>query len=190
MSALMGAIAFALAGAAAFLSLRWVERQAGRPSAVSPRTTALLWLAWLAHGALTLSAASQGLAEMPLAAFHSRLFGYAAMAVGGGVLIAAAVSTTSWQQFLGIEPRSIQVRGVYRFSRNPRLAGWGLYLLGAAFVNRSGIALLLVLGYWVWLIAYLRLDERLLARNEGSSRWSSYRDSVPRFFGRTPRGRR
>jgi len=145
--------------------------------------TAALWLLFAWHAGLTLLAAGQGTWNMPLSEAHSRLFGWVIMALGGIVFTAGVVSSSSWRQVLGSDCGTIQTWGVYRFSRNPRLLGWALYLLGAAFVNRSGLALLLVIGLWAWILGYLRVHERRLAAREGA-RWRTYRQHVARFFGR------
>jgi len=184
MAAMTWFAAIGLLGVYAAGLLLWLRRQPAETTARLQFTeTATLWLLFAWHAGLTLIAAGQGALDMPLSEAHSRLFGWAIMALGGIVFTAAVVSSSSWRQVLGGERGTIQTRGVYRLSRNPRLLGWVLYLLGAAFVNRSGLALLLVIGLWAWILGYLRVHERRLAAREGA-RWRVYRQHVARFFGR------
>ena len=187
MVAMIWFAAIGLLGVYAAGLLLWLRRQPAETTARLQFTeTATLWLLFTWHAGLTWVAAGQGTLNMPLSETHSRLFGWAIMALGGLVFTAAVVSSSSWRQVLGGERGTIQTRGVYRLSRNPRLLGWALYLLGAAFINRSGLALLLVIGLWAWILGYLRVHEQRLAAREGA-RWRTYRQHVARFFGRPPK---
>ena len=84
-------------------------------------------------------------------------------------------------------PRSLVVRGPYRYVRNPMYVGAGLVLAGAAAVYHSlsllgYLALLVVLtqGLVVW------YEEPALTRSFGTD-YASYRERVNRWLPRWPR---
>ncbi len=84
-------------------------------------------------------------------------------------------------------PRSLVVRGPYRYVRNPMYLGAGLALAGAAAVYHS----LPVLGYLAVLAVLTQglvvwYEEPALTRSFGTE-YSSYRERVNRWLPRWPR---
>ena len=84
-------------------------------------------------------------------------------------------------------PRSLVVRGLYRFSRNPMYVGVLTILTGWAigFASRSlaGYALFMTIVFHLRVVFF---EEPYLARTHGTA-WTQYRASVPRWFGRPSR---
>lgn len=85
-------------------------------------------------------------------------------------------------QLSGLEEGELVTGGVYRYSRNPQIVGWGLTLLGAALAGRSAKALMLVVAYFLAHRLYFPLEERQLERAFGEE-YRHYRKRVPRFLG-------
>jgi protein-S-isoprenylcysteine O-methyltransferase Ste14 len=112
------------------------------------------------------------------------------MTVGGGVLsvfglwlYAASIKRfSSFGQLSGLEEGELVTGGVYRYTRNPQIVGWGLALLGAALAGRSAKAVGLVAVYFLIHRLYFPFEERRLERVFGAE-YRHYLARTPRFLG-------
>ncbi len=107
-----------------------------------------------------------------------------ALAVAGLALAAPGfIPFASVQQLYGVDRGRLITDGVYRYSRNPQYAGLGTSLLGAAVIAQSGLALLVVIAYWLAIRTWLVIEEEHLHAAFGTE-YDTYRRRVSRFFGR------
>lgn len=101
----------------------------------------------------------------------------------GLFLYAASVSRFgSFGQLSGLEDGELVTVGIYRYTRNPQILGWGLALLGAALSGRSGKALAFVAAYFLAHRIYFPFEERKLEHAFGDE-YRRYLASTPRFLG-------
>lgn len=85
-------------------------------------------------------------------------------------------------QLSGLEDGELVTGGVYRYTRNPQIVGWGIALLGAALAGRSAKALTLVAAYFLVHRLYFPFEERYLERAFGEE-YRCYLARTPRFLG-------
>lgn len=87
----------------------------------------------------------------------------------------------------GMQTDRLITTGPCACSRNPRLIGWALVLLGAAIAGRSGAALALTAIYWMGCVFVIRAEEQALERVFGDE-YRRHRAAAPRYI-RLPRFR-
>ena len=104
------------------------------------------------------------------------------MAVGGSIYLSAVVAFRSLKRLSGLDSTRLISVGIYRWSRNPQVVGWTLFLTGLALLSSSGMVLLLTLFFWGSFRIYLPLEEHLLTRLYGEA-YRLYRKKTPRYFG-------
>lgn len=100
---------------------------------------------------------------------------------GIGIYAAGLRRFQSLQQVSGLERGELVTGGIYRYSRNPQLAGWSLALGGAALAGRSSRALLFVALFLLAHEMYLPVEERHLECAFGEE-YRRYRAEVPRYL--------
>ena len=112
-----------------------------------------------------------------------------ALVLGGALVIAGtALARPGFRRFAGVEQLwgvergGLITDGIYRFSRNPQYTGIGVALVGAGFAARSGLALIVVCGYWLAIRIWLVAEEEHLERAFGPE-YREYRARAPRFLG-------
>lgn len=106
-----------------------------------------------------------------------------AVALLGLLLYMASIGRfSSLGQLSGLERGDLVTGGVYHYTRNPQIVGWGIALLGAALGGRSGKALGLVAAYFLVHRLYFPFEERSLERFFGAE-YRSYLARTPRFLG-------
>ena len=182
---LIGAGCFLLGGAFAF----W---RTPSELAEKGRTSVLTFLAaFIAYAGLWLSALAAAWTSywpLPIPDGPALALGGALALVGGTVYLAARLQFRSFRLTWGLVADRLVTTGLYRFSRNPQLVGWGLLFLGVAVLGRSGAGLLLATMFSASCLVSVPLEERALRRRYGAA-YEAFRSSVPRFFG-LPRRRR
>ena len=99
------------------------------------------------------------------------------MAVGGSIYLSAVVAFRSLKRLSGLDSTRLISVGIYRWSRNPQVVGWTLFLTGLALLSSSGMVL-----FWIGFRMYLPLEEQLLQRLYGEA-YRLYRKRTPRYFG-------
>ena len=162
--------------------LQRVEQDYEQKERLSRRSSALVWVLYLAHTRLTVSASLRTSRPLPVNRKTAIALG-ASAALSGMALSAAAIREfSSFRQMSALKTGRLVKTGPYRYSRNPQVVGWGLALLGAAVLGRSAKALMLV-GFYV-LIHQLHAptEERHLERTFGD-KYRRYSSEVPRFLG-------
>lgn len=173
-----------LAGLSALAAwvLQRVEQDYERKGRLSRGSSALVWVLYLMHVGLTVSASMRPSRPLPVDRKTASAFG-ASVAVSGLALCAAAIREfRSFRQMSALETGQLVKTGPYRYTRNPQVVGWGLALLGAALAGRSVKALILVGFFVVVHRLHAPTEERHLERTFGEEN-RRYRTEVPRFLG-------
>ena len=135
---------------------------------------------YLAHSCATLSSA---LRPRNFSASGPEMVGGILLSFAGLSFYVASVRRFgSFKQLSGLEAGELVTGGVYRYTRNPQIVGWGVALLGVALAGRSSKALTLVAAYFLAHRLYFPFEERSLERAFGEE-YRRYRARVPRFPG-------
>lgn len=163
----------------------WVLRKVGqdyeRKGRLSRGPSALVWVLYLTHAGLTVSASLRPSRPLPVARKTATALG-ASAAVSGMALSAAAIwEFRSFRQMSALKTGQLVKSGPYRYSRNPQVVGWGLALLGAALAGRSAKALMLV-GFYVLVHRLHAPTEELHLERTFGEEYRRYRTQTPRFL--------
>lgn len=105
------------------------------------------------------------------------------LTLSGLLLYAASVREfNSFRQLSGLVEGELVTGGVYRYTRNPQIVGWGMALMGIAVAGRSLKAFALVALYFLAHRLYFLFEERDLERAFGEE-YLRYLERTPRFLG-------
>lgn len=122
--------------------------------------------------------------------------GTALLAPGAGLVVVAAglaLFLASLRQFVVVgrgtlapwdPPRHLAIGGVYRFVRNPMIAGVIVILVGEALALRSGPHALWALGFLAINLVYVPLLEEPRLRRRFGDAYATYCRHVPRIVPR------
>ncbi len=176
---LTGAMLLAIPGVFALVRARREFAMSGRVSRV---TFFAMFVSYLGHTIVTLVSAWQSVWPLPLNPMAAQVIGGSVGLVGFVVYLTARVQFRSFRLAWGLETNQLVTAGIYKFSRNPQMMGWVLFLVGVGLALKSGAALLLVLILFVGVLTWLPVEERFLEQRFGEQ-YRQYRDSVPRFIG-------
>ena len=149
---------------------------------LTPATSAVAFAVYSLNAALTIVAAAR--ARWPLPISRVIRLGVGIPLVFFGLVLYGSGLTTlrSPRAVVGLEANELITTGVYQWSRNPQLVGWGCFLVGVALLGRSGGALGYAVLFWGTSVAYLPVEERFLATAYGDD-YRRYRLVTSRFFG-------
>lgn len=169
----------------------WVLRKVGqdyeRKRRLSRWSSALVWVLYLTHAGLTVSASLRPSRPLPLDRKTAGALG-TSVAIFGMVLSASAIREfRSFRQMSALKTGRLVKSGPYSYSRNPQVVGWGLALLGAAIAGRSSKALMLVGFYALIHRLHAPTEERHLERTFGNE-YRRYLTETPRFVRLSRRG--
>ncbi len=153
-----------------------------REATLSRLTVAAVWVLYVAHFAITLSAAVTSRWPVPLNPTGARVAG--TLLLGGGALlfVGGIVSFRSLRRMSGLDIGTLVTTGAYRWSRNPQNVGWAFFLAGIAVAGRSALALLMAVVFWVAFRVYVTAEEDFLERTFGEA-YRDYRASTHRYLG-------
>jgi protein-S-isoprenylcysteine O-methyltransferase Ste14 len=154
---------------------------------LSAATIGAAWALHAVHAALIAGAAWISAWPLPIGGLLGVAVGVALLLEGVGFAFAGAIGFGSLRRMSGLRDDTLVRSGAYRYSRNPQSVGWMLALLGVACLGRSGLAVALVVLFWVVLDVYVRIEERHLERLYGDD-YRRYREATPRYLGRPRRG--
>lgn len=168
------------------IAATWLIRRVGHDyearGRLTPLTAAFVYAFYVLHAGLVISAALRKPGSLPLSRVPSATAGTLSILLGSGLVAAGIREFRSPEQVSGLEPGQLVTDGVYRYSRNPQNAGWGLVLLGISLAGRSSMALLLTVIFFAVFRSYTPIEECHLERNFGED-YRRYRDAAPRFLG-------
>lgn len=163
-------------------SLRKARRDLKAKRKLSAQTSVGAWASYTLFTVLMGLAAWQSAWMLPIGETASIAVGAAFVVFGLGVYAAGIIEFRSLKRVSGLKSDKLVTSGVYRFSRNPQMVGWGLVLFGIAMFGRSGVCLVLVAFYWLTFHIYSDTEEEYLEQDFGEE-WLKYRATTPRYFG-------
>lgn len=106
---------------------------------------------------------------LPIPTWISQTSGMVSLIVGAIVYLTARLQLRSFRQTWALRTNRLLTTGIYRLLRHPQNLGWGLLLVGAALLGRSGVALALTGAYVVTCLIWLPFEEAFLERRFGSA---------------------
>lgn len=149
---------------------------------LSAQAAAGAWTLYPLHTALTVFTAWNSFWPLPISKTLSVVTGAAISLFGLGLYVAGIIAFRSFKRASGLKVNKLVTSGIYRWSRNPQMVGWGLVLLGVALIGRSALALILValfrLMFWVTLV----VEEEYLEQVFGEE-YRKYCSRTPRYLG-------
>lgn len=160
-----------------------VKRAYATTGVLSNTTAFAVWLLYLLHGVTTAYAAWRAYWPLPLSPLVSHTIGWGFLILGTTFVLAGVFSFRSIRRMSGLDTNILITAGVYRYSRNPQNAGWGLVLPGLALLGNSGLALVLTAMFWLMFRLYVPLEEKYLEQVFGPA-YREFCSETPRFLGR------
>lgn len=106
-----------------------------------------VWAVYIALSILNFYSAWHSVWPLNLDNIILLITGILIVIIGVVLYVAGMVSFGSLRRASGTLNDQLITKGIYRFSRNPQLLGWGLVLLGTALMGKSGLALLISFLY-------------------------------------------
>jgi len=159
-----------------------VKKTYARNGTFSNNLLFLWFVMWgMYHLAVVLSALLH-VWRIPVDRDFSLMLGWSLIGIGVAILAAGMIEFRSLRRSCGQDTSKLITTGIYRWSRNPQFIGCFLYLLGIAFVGRSGLAFTLVAAAAVVIRWYtVKLAEPYLERLYGEE-YRLYRLKTGRWF--------
>ena len=154
---------------------------------LSAQAAVEVWASYTLHTMLTGFTAWHSFWPLPISKTVSVAIGVAFFFFGLGLYVAGIIAFRSFKRASGLEANKLVTSGIYRWSRNPQMVGWGLVLLGVALIGRSILALILVALFWLMFRVTLVVEEGYLERVFGEE-YRKYCSRTPRYLG-WPKGR-
>jgi protein-S-isoprenylcysteine O-methyltransferase Ste14 len=114
--------------------------------------------------------------------FTSLIFG-SCLAVTGILIL--SLGFKGFESFARIDGQKVDQlisEGIYRFTRNPQIIGYGLIVLSVPFIWNSLLALIAALVYWVGTRKMIMVEEEHLHRIFDQE-YGEYCKQTPRYFG-------
>ena len=168
-----------LVAAAAVLS---VGRDYQRQDKLSTRSVVLVWVAYLGHAGVVIWASLDRAWPIPIPLSIAVALGLVLAGAGLTLLSLAIWQFRSIQRMSGVETDRLISGGIYGWSRNPQNLGWGVALLGIAFLGRSGLALSLIGAFALLIHLYIvQLEEPCLEALYGDE-FRAYRARTERYM--------
>ncbi len=108
------------------------------------------------------------------------LFSIVIFCLGLGILIIAWFGLGSGTSF-GLDKNKLKTIGIYQYSRNPQLVGYGIILLGFALLFLSWYSLGWFIQYLIISYFMIRSEEEFLSLKYGEE-YEKYCSAVPRII--------
>lgn len=150
-----------------------------RHGALSPVNIALGSLVWIGWGGLPYFYLPTTWPEVEVGATWS-IIGHVLL-FGGLVLLLAGMITLGFGRSFGRTDEELREGGVYRFSRNPQIAGCALYALGFGLLWPSWYVVLWLAVFAVLAHIMVVTEEKHLYRTFGPH-YRNYSDRVRRYL--------
>lgn len=118
-------------------------------------------------------------------AYWAWIAGLILMISGGFILSSACKTFGTIDRVLGRRVTVLKKEGLYRWSRNPQVVGYGMILLGIAFAWFTDYTLIAVILYAPVAHRLVLIEEAHLSRIF-KEKYSQYQEETARYFGRKP----
>jgi len=121
--------------------------------------------------------------ELPSVADNTVLFSISIIAIIIGlVIVLLAMVPLGYKRVMGSESKDLKINGLYNYSRNPQLVGYGLVLIGFCL---SYIEFLSIIWFVIYLVVsrwMVQSEEEYLIKKYGED-YKKYSYKVPRYIG-------
>ncbi|GAG01468.1 unnamed protein product [marine sediment metagenome] len=121
--------------------------------------------------------------ELPPLADNTVLFSLSIIAIIIGlVIVLLAMVPLGYKRAMGSESKALKTNGLYNFSRNPQLVGYGLLLIGFCL---SYFEILSIIWFVIYLVVarwMVQSEEEYLLKKYGEE-YKKYCYKVPRYIG-------
>ncbi|MCK4890585.1 MAG: hypothetical protein KAS97_11690, partial [Candidatus Aminicenantes bacterium] len=111
----------------------------------------------------------------------SFLTGFIVCSVSLLILILGFVNLGSFLRTMGINSNKLKVSGIYKYSRNPQILGYGLLLAGFGVLWPSWYIFAGLISY-AFIIHKMVLTEEIHLENLYADKYVSYCNKTPRYF--------
>jgi protein-S-isoprenylcysteine O-methyltransferase Ste14 len=102
--------------------------------------------------------------------------------ITGMVILVVSFTSLGGKPSFGLDKNKLKTTGLYRYSRNPQLVGYGLMLLSFTVAYFSWPMVIWFALYLIISSFMIRTEEEFLTLKYGDS-YKTYREQVPRIFG-------
>jgi protein-S-isoprenylcysteine O-methyltransferase Ste14 len=172
-------IALALYAPLALWKMRADYWRFGRLTVLGSASQELLYFA---HGVFMILSAWQGYEPPRVETSASSAVGAALMLLGLVFCVRAMIAFRSAAKLAGLDTGTLSTTGLYAWSRNPQMIGYGVLLFGLALIWWSNTAWIGLVAYVLLMYLIVRIEEEHLERVFGDA-YRNYRARVPRFLG-------
>ena len=100
----------------------------------------------------------------------------------GFILTLISMSSLGFKKSVGQDIKTLKIAGFYKYTRNPQLMFYGLFLVGYALLWPSYKAVIWILLYFFMVHIMVRTEERHLRKTFGQD-YLAYCEKIPRFIG-------
>lgn len=111
----------------------------------------------------------------------SYIIGIAVFLISLSIIILGFVTLGPFMRTMGVNSRDLTVRGIYRFSRNPQIVGYGLLLLAFGVLWPSWYIFAGLISY-AFIAHRMILTEELHLESLFADKYISYCNQTPRYF--------
>ena len=102
------------------------------------------------------------------------------------ILILGFVTLGTFMRTMGVNSKELTLRGIYKYSRNPQIVGYGLLLSGFGVLWPSWYIFAGLVSY-VFIAHRMILTEELHLESLFADKYISYCNKTPRYFRYPPR---
>lgn len=148
-----------------------------------PWTAIYVWLSYILYSLLIVYTAFRPYWLLIEDGIWLMVIGIILIVVGLFISIAGVIEFRSFKRMSGLSADKLVTSGIYRWSRNPQNAGWGLVLIGIALTGRSGVALVLAFLFWLVIDFYIVNIEEKYLKMIFSDQYERYCATTPRYLG-------
>jgi protein-S-isoprenylcysteine O-methyltransferase Ste14 len=180
MSVLAISFATVLLLIAAHLIFRRVGRDYARRGRLTPLSGCLEVVVFALHGTASYLFLDSDLGHVRLG---SPVTALAVIAMGAGLaLLAMAMGGLGMKRSVGQKVTTLKQSGLYRWSRNPQIVAYGLFIIGYALLWPSWSGAVWVVVYWLIGHTMVRTEEAHLSQVYGQA-YAIYCSRTPRYIG-------
>ena len=99
----------------------------------------------------------------------------------GFLIVAVAMSGLGYGRTMGQDKKSLKTNGLYKYSRNPQLIGYGMILIAVVVLYLSWLSIGWLIIYVVISYFMIKTEEEFLTNNYGEE-YQIYCNDVPRLI--------
>jgi len=97
------------------------------------------------------------------------------------IIFSGFINLGAFTKTMGMNSKKLTTKGIYKFSRNPQVIGYGLLLIAYAILWPSWYIILSLISYGI-IIHRMVLTEEIHLQDVFGSDYTSYCSTTPRYF--------